>query len=79
VSRIYCVFKEGIYNQGFYGTFDTQEKAIEQADKIAAEDRDDYHRYEVVSFGLNDPDSFGDWHYEVRRSEALSKIERGGA
>ena len=72
--NIYCVFKEGVYNQGFHGTFDSLEGAIKQADAVAAADRDDYHLYEVWSFVINDVSGIGTKHYSVVRSAALAKV-----
>jgi hypothetical protein len=46
---IYAVLKCGVYIQGVYGPFGTEQDAIDRAISLGVEDTDNYHSYIVVT------------------------------
>lgn len=71
--RLFAVFQEGVYRHSCGGIYDSEARAIEAADRIAACDVDDYHNYEVVPFTLNQDDEAAAL-YSVDRKSALAKL-----
>lgn len=74
---VYCVFQEGVYRHECGGVYDSREAAIAAAQAIAADDRDDYHSYDVVAFTLNERPDQSEGEpvlYSVKRSEALARL-----
>jgi hypothetical protein len=54
MAQVYAVFRSGYYRHGCGGIFGTQNEAVAAAEAMAAIDCDDYHRYDVVPFTLNE-------------------------
>jgi len=50
---MYAVFREGIYRHACAGIFTHRKTAIEVADKLKAQERDDYHAFTVVPFTID--------------------------
>lgn len=55
MTKVFAVFKEGVYRHECGGVFEAEDAARERADALAREDQDDYHTYEVVPFDLGVP------------------------
>jgi hypothetical protein len=71
--KLLAVFQEGVYRHSCGGVYDSEERAIAAADRIAVADVDDYHTYDVVPFTLNHDDE-GSAIYSVNRQQALAKL-----
>ena len=69
---LYCVFQEGVYRHDCEGVYDTFEAAVEAANSVAADDRDDYHNYEVTAYELNQRPLTEKILYSVNKTEALN-------
>lgn len=71
--KLFAVFQEGVYRHSCGGIYDSEEKAVAAADRIAAADVDSYHSYDVHPFTLNEDDE-GEPIYSVDRKKALTKL-----
>lgn len=54
MTQVFAVFRSGYYRHGCGGVFGSLEAAKAAADAMAAIDCDDYHRYDVVPFNLDE-------------------------
>ncbi len=54
MTKVYAVFRSGYYRHGCGGIFGSLKEAIAAAEAMAGMDCDDYHRYDVVPFNLNE-------------------------
>lgn len=62
----YVVVKRGVYHQGTWGPYPTQENAEEAARILASADRDDYHAWEVHT--IHPADGLGDILFAINKS-----------
>ena len=53
MTQVFAVFRSGYYRHGCGGIFASLESAKVAAEAMAAADCDDYHRYDVVPFTLD--------------------------
>lgn len=58
--EVFAVFREGVYRHQCGGVFSSREAAICVADKLAANDVDDWHTYDVVPYTIDSASPVGD-------------------
>jgi len=53
MTTVYLVIQQGVYRHDIRGVYTGKDRAIKAAERSAAEDRDDYHAYEVHETDLD--------------------------
>ena len=77
-TKLYAVFKEGLYSHECVGIFDSLEVAQDVAVRAISMEPDDYHTYDIVPFTLNVTSSWNGsmkWN-ELQEPERLYIVSR---
>ena len=53
IGTVFAVLKVGIYQHDIFGVFETKEGAITTAKKLAADEIDKYHSFDVEEVAFN--------------------------
>lgn len=51
--KVFVISQQGVYRHSLFGAYDDFELARSEADRLASEDCDHYHDYEVLEFEMN--------------------------
>lgn len=53
MNTVYCIYREGIFEQGIYGIFSTRNRALIAAEKAVKAEPDDYHKFYLITRKMN--------------------------
>lgn len=70
--RVYAIFQQAVYRHDCFGIYDDPQRACDEAKRLAQEDVDCHHSYDVVPFELN---STLRWDREPERFCARYAVE----
>lgn len=70
---LYRVEKQGVYNHGVFGIYDSFHEAVAVCNELADSDEDNYHTWYVYSSNLNERVENEEEIYETKQGIRITK------
>lgn len=81
MTTVYAIFREAVCRHECGGIFADLDRAKREAERLACEDGDSHHSYEVVPFELDEAVRYSEaessWSRSLDEADPLYRVEQG--